>query len=138
LLLQYPKLHPEFEVLEAIPDEQVRGIGMLHELRRMCKENPTINTAALLERYRGQPFLETLALLANHHHHDLETLEEEEAINEIQGTASKIIAEFNSSQPERIFKELEDLQKRATLTKLSPDEEARKEVLASYIRASYK
>jgi DNA primase len=138
LLLQYPKLHPEFEVLEAIPDEQVRGIGMLHELRRMCKENPTINTAALLERYRGQPFLETLALLANHHHHDLETLEEEEAINEIQGTASKIIAEFNSSQPERIFKELEDLQKRATLTKLSPGEEARKEVLASYIRASYK
>lgn len=138
LLLQYPKLHSQFEILEAIPDEQVRGIGMLHELRRMCKENPDINTAALLERYRGQPFLDTLAKLANHHHHDLETFEEEEAINQIQGTASKIIAEFNSSQPERIFKELEDLQKRSTIAKLSPDEEARKEVLASYIRASYR
>ena len=138
LLLQYPKLHSQFEVLEAIPDEQVRGIGMLHELRRMCKENPGINTAALLERYRGQPFLDTLAKLANHHHHDLETFEEQEAINQIQGTASKIIAEFNSSQPERIFKELEDLQKRSTIAKLSPDQEARKEVLASYIRASYR
>jgi len=138
LILQYPENHSEFDILAAITDDQIRGIGMVHELRNACKENPSMSTAMLLERYRDRSFYGILAQLANHQHHNLESLNEVQAIAEIRAVSGVIINEFNSSQPETVYEELSELQKRAAITDLSEEEKARKELLAEYVRASFK
>jgi len=68
LILQYPVFADEFSVLASIADERVRGIGMVHDLRTACEQNPEVSTASLLERYREESFFGTLSQLANHQH----------------------------------------------------------------------
>jgi DNA primase len=138
LILQHPNLHTEFAVLQAIPDEQVRGIGMVHELRKACEENASMTTATLLERYRDRSFASTLSLLANHEHNNLDTLLDDDAIALIRGTMAKIIEDYNSAEVVKATQELEGLSKRSIITELNADETARKEALTAYIRASYK
>jgi len=128
---------PEFAVLQTIPDEQVRGIGMIHELRKACEENPSMTTATLLERYRDRSFSSTLSQLANHEHNNLDVLVDDDAITLIRGTMAKIIEDYNSAEVSKAMQELEELTKRSMITELNADEIARKEALTSYIRASY-
>ncbi len=138
LILQYPQHHTEFAVLQTIPDEQVRGIGMIHELRKACEENSSMTTATLLERYRERSFFNTLALLANHEHNNLDELVDDDAITLIRGTVAKIVEDYNASEVTKAMLELEGLTKRAVATELTADEVTRKEALTAYIRASYK
>jgi DNA primase len=138
LILQHPNLHAEFAVLQTIPDEQVRGIGMVHQLRKACEENASMTTATLLERYRDRSFVATLSQLANHEHNNLDSLIDDDAIALIRGTMAKIIEDYNSAEVVKATQELENLSKRAVITELSSDETARKEALTAYIRASYK
>jgi len=137
LILQYPHFHTEFAVLRTIPEDQVRGIGMVHELRKACEENPSMTTATLLERYRDRSFSATLAQLANHEHNNLDTLFDDDAIALIRGTTAKIIEDYNAAEVAKAMQELDGLTKRSVITELSPDEVARKEALTAYIRASY-
>jgi len=138
LILQYPQFHAEFAVLQAIPDDQVRGIGMVHELRKACEENPSMTTATLLERYRDRSFIATLSQLANHQHNNLDDLVEDDALGLIRGTMAKIVEDYNAGEVAKAMQELEGLTKRSILTELSAEESARKEILTAYIRASYK
>ena len=138
LLLQYPKKHAEFAILQAIPEDQVRGIGMIHQLRQVCEQNPNSTTAMLLERYRGESFLDTLLQLANHQHNNKEFLDEEEAVSLIQKNNEKIVEEFNRSQPEKINAELEALIKKAEVAELSDVEKARKLELTNFYLSSLK
>jgi DNA primase len=137
LIMQYPQFHAEFAILKTIPDEQVRGIGMVQELRRACEDNPSMTTATLLERYRDRSFIATLSQLANHEHNNLDTLNDEDAVMLIRGTMAKIIEDYNSSEVSKAEQELESLSKRSQITELGPEEAARKEALMAYIRASY-
>jgi len=132
LILQYPDKHAEFAVLQAIPQDQVRGIGMLHSLRKACEQNPNTSTATLLERYRGESYLSTLMQLANHQHNNKEFLEPEEALSLIQKNNEKIIQEFNKSQPAQINDELEALIKKAKIAELSEEEKVRKAELTDF------
>ena len=138
LILQYPRFHAEFAVLKTIPDDQVRGIGMIHELRSVCEESPSMTTATLLERYRDRSFNSTLAQLANHEHNNLDTLADDDAIALIRGTVANIVEDYNAAEVAKAMQELEGLTKRSVITELSADEAARKEALTAYIRASYK
>jgi DNA primase len=138
LILQYPNLHTEFALLATIPDEQVRGIGMVHELRKACEENASMTTATLLERYRERSFVGTLSQLANHQHNNLDSLVDDDALALIRGTIAKIIEDYNSAEVTKATQELESLSRRSAITDLSAEEAARKEALTAYIRASYK
>ena len=137
LILQYPQHHSEFAVLATIADEQVRGIGMVHELRKACEENAEMSTAMLLERYRERSFQSTLAQLANHEHNNLDSLENDDAVALIRGSVAKIIEDYNAAEVAKAMNELELLTKRSVVTELSEQEAARKEALMAYIRASY-
>jgi len=138
LILQYPSKHREFASLRAIPENQVRGIAMVHALREACEENTEINTAMLLERYRGESFMATLLQLANHQHNNKEFLDEEEVVLLIRRNNDRIIEEFNKSQPAQINDELEALIKKAQLTELSESEAARKLELTNFYLANLK
>jgi DNA primase len=138
LMLQYPNLHSEFAVLQTIPDEQVRGIGMVHELRKACEENESMTTATLLERYRDRSFAGTLSQLANHEHNNLDSLLDEDAVALIRGTIVKIIEDYNAAEVSKATQELDGLSKRSAMTELTSEESARKDALTAYLRASYK
>ncbi len=138
LLLQYPQHHAEFAVLQSIPEDQLRGIGMIHELRLACESNENMSTATLLERYREASFRQTLVQLANHEHNNIDSLADDEATALIQGTIAKIIEDYNSAEVAKAEQELESLTKRQVASQLSSEEVARKEALITYIRASYK
>jgi len=107
LLLQYPEHHSEFAVLQSIPEGQLRGIGMIHELRLACETNAYINTAILLERYRGASYQQTLAQLANHQHNNMDSLDDEDAVALIRGTITKIIEDYNAAEVTKAEQELE-------------------------------
>lgn len=138
LLLQYPQHHSEFALLQSIPEDQLRGIGMIHELRQACESNESMSTATLLERYRDAPYQQTLAQLANHEHNNMDSLADEDALALIRGTIFKIVEDYNAGEVAKAELELEALTKRSVAAQLSPDELARKETLVTYIRASYK
>ena len=91
LLLQFPRYHEEFSILAPISDSQVRGIGMVHELCAAAKQSQTPITASLLERYRGESYASTLQQLANHHHNNIEELNDDEALQLIRANNAKII-----------------------------------------------
>lgn len=137
LLLQYPKFHEEFAVLAPILDTQVRGIGMVHELREAVEGLSTATTANLLERYRGQSFIGTLMLLANHQHNNIEELAEDEAVQLIRANNAKIIDEFNAAELARAELALERLSKKSRLDALNDDEAERQKALKDYIRKCY-
>jgi len=138
LLLQYPKLSTEFSVLAEIPEDQVRGLSMVHSLYLACEENSQASTATLLERYRGESFFPTLMQLANHQHNNMESMQEEEAIGLIRANNANIINEYNTAEISKATAELEQLAKRAQAGALSDEERARKQVLTDYVRDSYK
>lgn len=138
LLLQYPPLFSEFSVLMSIPEDQVRGLGMVQALYSACEQNSQSTTATLLERYRDESFMATLMQLANHQHNNMEVLEEDEAISLIRATSANIIREYNSAEIVKAEAELEQLAKRAQAGVLSEEELARKQALTNYVRESYK
>ena len=136
LLLQYPQHHAEFAVMQTIPEDQVRGIGMVHDLRKACEANENMSTATLLERYREQPYWQTLAQLANHEHNNLDEFEADDAVAFIRGVVSKIIEDYNAAEMAKAMNELEGLSKRNVQGGLNDAEVERKEALTAYIRAS--
>ena len=136
LLLQYPHHHQEFAVLQTIPEDQVRGIGMVHDLRQACDANSNMSTATLLERYREQPYWQTLAQLANHEHNNLDELAGDDAVDYIRGIVIKIIEDYNAAEMSKAMNELESLSKRNAQGGLNQAEIERKEALTAYIRAS--
>ncbi|RBP48744.1 DNA primase [Arenicella xantha] len=138
LILQYPHLHPEFAALGGIPDDQMRGIGIIQSLYAACVENPNASTATLLERYRQESFFATLSQLANHQHNNMEHLEEDDAKQLINGTICKVIEEYNANEIIRATNELEALSKRARASALSQEDEQRRQTLMNFLRESYK
>jgi hypothetical protein len=122
--------------MQTIPEDQVRGIGMVHDLRKACESNPDINTASLLERYREQPYWQTLAQLANHEHNNLDELVGDDAVNLIRGVVVKIIEDYNAAEMAKAMNELEGLNKRNVQGGLNDAEIERKDALTAYIRAS--
>ncbi len=137
LLLQYPQLHEEFAVLAPILDTQVRGVGMVHELRQCVEGLNAATTANLLERYRGQSFSATLMQLANHQHNNIEELGEDDALQLIRANNAKIIDEFNAAELARAELALEDLSRKSRLGALSDGDEERQKALKDYIRGCY-
>lgn len=136
LLMQYPQHHGEFLVLQTIPDDQMRGIGMIHELRAACESNSEMSSAMLLERYRDQAYWQTLAQLANHEHNNLDTLNDDEAVNFIRAVVIKIIEDYNSAEMAKAMYELENLNKRNAQGGLNDAELERKSALTDYVRTN--
>lgn len=137
LLLQYPALAEEFNALETINEERVRGIGMLHDLREACKQNPEVSTAGLLERYREEAFFGTLSQLAQHEHNNIERLNNDDAVILIRANNAKIIEEYNAGELTSALAELEALSTKQTATELNPQELERKQILTQFVRQSY-
>jgi len=138
LILQYPHLAAEFSALEAITEDNVRGIKMVQALVTASKDGEQLSTASLLERYRQESFFQTLSQLANHQHNNMEFLTEEEAITLINANNAKIVEQANELKLSHATSELAELSKKKTITELSADEEARLVQLKSLIRESYK
>ena len=136
LLLQYPQHHAEFAVMQTIPEDQVRGIGIVHDLRKACEANPNMSTATLLERYREQSYWKTLAQLANHEHNNLDEFAGDDAVEYIRGVVVKIIEDYNAAEMAKAMNELESLSKRNAQGGLNDAEIERKEALTAYIRAN--
>lgn len=137
LLLQFPKYHAEFAVLAPIQDTQVRGIGMVHELRTIAESVEYATTATMLERFRGESFAATLLKLANHHHNNIEELSEEEALQLMRANNARIIEEFNAAELGRAEQALEELTRKAKLGALSEQEVERQTALKNYVRSCY-
>ncbi|MCL4128727.1 UNVERIFIED_CONTAM: hypothetical protein GTU68_054997 [Idotea baltica] len=138
LLLQYPAHAAEFAMLENITEEQVRGINMVHSLRKNCAESEYCSTSSLLERYRQEPYFETLMQLARHQHNNMESLNDEEALALIHNNNSKIVEEYQQIELSQATAELAALTSRNSVTELSEEEQSRKQQLAQFIRDSYK
>lgn len=137
LLLQFPKFHTEFSILSPITDAQVRGVGMVHELREAAEVIDSPTTANLLERYRGESYSSTLLQLANHHHNNIEELDSDEALQLIRANNAKIIEEFNAAELVRAELVLEGLNRKAKLGALNDEEQSRQKALKDYIRHCY-
>ena len=137
LILQFPSLHAEFEVLTAIKDSQVRGIQMIQDLKTIASESSNPTTATMLERYRGESFVGTLMQLANHQHNNIEELSEEDALALIRANNAKIIQAFNEAELERAEKALERLAQKSRVGELNDEEQQRQKLLKDYIRQSY-
>jgi len=137
LILQYPTLADEFKMLATIPEERVRGIDMLHDLRLACEQSPSASTASLLERYREESFFDTLSQLAHHEHNNMERMNDKDAIILIRANNAKIIEEYNAGELASALAELESLNNKQTDTELSEQELDRKQVLAQFVRKSY-
>ena len=116
----------------------MRGIGTIQEIHAVCAAAEKPTTAILLERYRQASFFDTLMSLANHAHHNKETLDDEEAVHLIRMNNQRIIEDFNRSQPEQINGELEALIKKAKVTELTEAERARKQQLTEFYLNSLK
>ena len=138
LILQYPHIAAEFDVLESISEEQIRGVSLLHSLRAACFENTLVSTASLLERYRQEPFFDTLLQLANHQHNNIESLSDDEALALARANNNKIIEEYNSAELADATTELASLSSKERATELSAEEVERKQNLAQFIRERYK
>ncbi len=55
VILNYPSLGAQIQVAAELSLVQQRGIGLLCELLELTRQNPQINSAGLLERYRERP-----------------------------------------------------------------------------------
>ncbi len=137
LLLQFPKYHAEFKVLGPIADSQVRGVGMVHQLRGAAEACDAPTTATMLERYRDESYAGTLLQLANHQHNNIEELNEVEALQLIRANNAKIIEEFNAAELGRAEQALESLNRKAKLGALNDEELSRQQALKDYIRSCY-
>ena len=91
----------------------------------------------LLERYRGESFLDTLNQLANHQHNNIEQLDDSEALGLIRANNAKIIEEFNAGELARAEQALELLNRKANLAELNDEEQSRQTALKEYIRSCY-
>jgi DNA primase len=138
LILQYPQHAAEYSTLAEVTEDQVRGIKMVHELVKACTESEQVSTASLLERYRQESYFDTLMQLANHQHNNIEHLSDEEAILIIRANNAKIFDEHKASKLTQATAELAALSGKQKITELSAEELARKEVLATFVRESYK
>lgn len=140
LLLQYPKQAELFSPLVAIAPGEVRGIELVHQLFELCTNSPSISTAALLERFREKPYFSTIAELAQHQHHDLDELSEEQATNEILGTVKSIQKEYQdtpSAELATLSQEWESLTQKATVSALNEQELVRKQQIEAKLRRFY-
>ena len=109
-------------------------MDLIHGLLNACQGNKEINTASLLERYREEAYYSTLAQLAHHHHNDIETMSQEEALELINATSEKIIDEFNQQQLTKAGQELQRLTEKSKLAELTAEEQSLREQLAQLIR----
>ncbi len=54
LLLQHPELAAETDIPESFAASSIQGFGLLHALYRTARDNPSITSSALLERWRDK------------------------------------------------------------------------------------
>jgi DNA primase len=137
LILQYPQFAEEYAVLEPINESQVRGIQMVKDLANACIGNQ-VSTASLLERYRDESFFTTLSQLANHQHHNMESLSDEEAVSLIKANNTKIFEAYKEVKLTAATNELASLNTKQKVTELNAEEAERKNVLSLFIRDSYR
>jgi 16S rRNA C1402 (ribose-2'-O) methylase RsmI len=124
-------------VLEPINESQVRGIQMVKDLANACIGNQ-VSTASLLERYRDESFFTTLSQLANHQHHNMESLSDEEAVSLIKANNTKIFEAYKEVKLTAATNELASLNTKQKVTELNAEEAERKNVLSLFIRDSYR
>ena len=134
LILQHPELAELSSTLQSIPADSIRGMDLIHGLLSASIGNSDINTASLLERYRGASYFSTLTQLANHRHNDMESLSVEEATDLINATNEKIINEYNQNQLRKVEQELQRLSNKASVNELSPEEKTKRDQLIQIIR----
>lgn len=137
LILQHPRFANEFEELQEIRDEHVRGIEMLHTLRAACDEQGAATTATLLERFRDRPYFNTLVNLANHQHNNIPELSEQEALALIRANNQKIIEEFKGARISAALESLAALDQKSRITPLDDDERAEQAELTDFVRKGY-
>ena len=113
-------------------------MDLIHELLDACKDNESINTGSLLERYRDKNYANTLAQLAHHQHNNIEALSNDEARDFMDSINQRIIEDYNEEQLTKATHELSRLTKRAAITELSPEDENRRQKLAELIRNNLK
>jgi len=68
ILIQKPALAVELEDVDDLESLDVPGIPLMLELIRMIRENPELNSASILERYRGTEHHKHLEILATWDH----------------------------------------------------------------------
>ncbi|MFT7527546.1 MAG: DNA primase [Arenicella sp.] len=137
LILQYPQFAEEYSILEPISEAEVRGIQMVKDLANACIGNQ-ISTASLLERYRDEAFFATLSQLANHQHHNMESLSDEDAVSLIKANNKKILEAHKEVKLTAATNELASLNNKQKVTTLNAEEAERKNVLSLFIRDSYR
>lgn len=138
LILQYPQFASEFSELLAIEESQIRGIKMVLDLVSACQNNPDVTTASLLERYRGESYFNTLSMLANHQHNNMESLEPEEALNLIKANNQKILHEYHQVKLAAATEALAALTKKQTIAELNEQERDEKQALQKFIREQFR
>lgn len=138
LLLQYPKFAHEYASLQEIQPDQVRGVDLIQQLYVLCTENENMSTAVLLERFRERSYFATLKELANHRHNNIDELNDQEALDLIQANNQKILAEYHNAKLDEITAELDSLNTKSTVSKLTPEEEAKRVQLSEQMRQHFK
>ncbi len=137
LILQYPQFAEEYSILEPISEAEIKGIQMVKDLANACIGNQ-VTTASLLERYRDETFFATLSQLANHQHHNMESLSDEEAVSLIKANNKKIIEVHKEVKLTAATNELASLNNKQKVSTLNAEEAERKNVLSLFIRDSYR
>ncbi|MFT6047969.1 MAG: DNA primase [Arenicella sp.] len=137
LILQYPQFAEQYSILEPISEAEVRGIQMIKDLANACIGNQ-VTTASLLERYRDEAFFATLSQLANHQHHNMESLSDDEAASLIKANNKKILEAHKKVKLTAATNELASLNNKQKTTTLNAEEAERKNVLSLFIRDSYR
>jgi DNA primase len=106
LVLHYPSAVRFVDVVEGLADVDLPGMELLRQLLEIARDNPDIQTAHLLERFRGRPEQRHLDRLAARPPLD----EEPDAPGVLRDTLERIVQDYRQQQTvEAIRKSRRDL-----------------------------
>ncbi|MDH5544168.1 MAG: DNA primase [Gammaproteobacteria bacterium] len=123
LLIQHPALAEKVKRPQDIASLQVPGTLLLHELLEFLRDSPQINTAALLERWRGRDEFGQLAKLAA-----------EELPLPPEGLGPEFLDTLKQLEQQGLEVQLDQLLKKSQYTELTSEEKrSLRELLATRV-----
>ena len=111
LLLEHPHIVESLPDANILADLNMPGIPLLNQLLALCKQNPKVNSAQLLEHFRGQEAEKQLTKLMCMEHH----VEPENAEGTFLDTIEKFLNVFIEQRTELLLEQ-------SRSSKLSDDE----------------
>ena len=111
LLLEHPHIVETLPDANLLADLNMPGIPLLNQLLALCKQNPKVNSAQLLEHFRGQEAEKQLTKLMCMEHH----VEPENAEGTFLDTIEKFLNVFIEQRTELLLEQ-------SRSSKLSDDE----------------